>query len=534
MAVLQKGKSVYPFFGEQMNLITGLDPLGLQVASEATYAMLLPGISNLTNRMRYYGFYCWLLDKYVGIYIEVNSQEQYRFIRRGELMLALIMQSEFPSITQVTGSFYARRLIDTETKSYYDLSKGADRDKGDDVYWKFPSGAFGQYYYGAMQAIGLVGLAQEEDGDTIFVTTKTNPSQTVCGSDIAKSFEDNLDQKAISLFIDNIKTGRLNKSDIEFLAKSFQVKGVPSNNAEWSCYKSILLDRNFPPDDNEDDFTWTRSQTIGSLLEYSQQINDGLLNWNAWVNSCYSEKITDNNPEVFFRDAKVGWYYYKLNEYWHYAAGAIFWAILFELKTLNYEPAAMEFVERFSDDTTKQLCKVEKTLKAKDPFDVEVFNTKLDEEELLNEINDCIKSKDSIKTSSYGIILLFKLIKDNLSYFEPLQDYLSHHRLYRDGDVVTGLQSLLSSSELPLHKIVHSIIHKRIVYRHQIVALRKMGNSNTATFKFLIEDERLRVLELFPPRFTSPRLNALNNLLYDLGVVDDENNLTESATLFVK
>ena len=62
MAVLQIGKAKYPFWGASINLVPGLDPLGLQVTSEAIYAAMLPGISNLTNRVRYYGFYCWLLD----------------------------------------------------------------------------------------------------------------------------------------------------------------------------------------------------------------------------------------------------------------------------------------------------------------------------------------------------------------------------------------------------------------------------------------------------------------------------------------
>jgi len=30
MTVLTKGKALYPFWGERLNLITGLDPLGLQ------------------------------------------------------------------------------------------------------------------------------------------------------------------------------------------------------------------------------------------------------------------------------------------------------------------------------------------------------------------------------------------------------------------------------------------------------------------------------------------------------------------------
>ena len=42
----------------------GLDPLGMQNAGVVLYQALLPGISNITLRMRYYGFFCWLSDAY--------------------------------------------------------------------------------------------------------------------------------------------------------------------------------------------------------------------------------------------------------------------------------------------------------------------------------------------------------------------------------------------------------------------------------------------------------------------------------------
>lgn len=40
----------------------GLDPLGMQAGSIALYQTLLPGLSNVTNRMRYYGLYVWLVN----------------------------------------------------------------------------------------------------------------------------------------------------------------------------------------------------------------------------------------------------------------------------------------------------------------------------------------------------------------------------------------------------------------------------------------------------------------------------------------
>ncbi|HUH18779.1 hypothetical protein [Albibacterium sp.] len=37
------------------------------------------------------------------------------------------------------------------------MAEGADKDDTEkDVYWKYPSEAFGQYYYGATQALSLI------------------------------------------------------------------------------------------------------------------------------------------------------------------------------------------------------------------------------------------------------------------------------------------------------------------------------------------------------------------------------------------
>ena len=193
MAVLQKGNSNYPFWGASISLITGLDPLGLQTTSEATYATILPGISNLTNRLRYYGFYCWLLDFYFKTEKKGNSKEQYRFIRRAELMIAIIMQSERKGVQQITGSNFASNLINTAEETYFDLAEGADKDNTDkNVYWKYPSGAFGQYYYGAMQALSLIITAINDDGDVIYNISKPHPRQKVSGKQLAEAFEGSL------------------------------------------------------------------------------------------------------------------------------------------------------------------------------------------------------------------------------------------------------------------------------------------------------------------------------------------------------
>jgi len=186
MGVLQKGESNYPFWGASLSLITGLDPLSLQTTSEATYSTMLSGITNLTNRIRYYGFYCWLIDFYFKNEEKGNSTEQNKFIRRAELIIAIIMQSERKDISQIAGSNFASVMIKNRTNSYFDIAKGADLENETKIYWQYESGAFGQYYFGAMRALALV-LAASNDKDDIFTLTKQSPYQRVCGQDLAEA-----------------------------------------------------------------------------------------------------------------------------------------------------------------------------------------------------------------------------------------------------------------------------------------------------------------------------------------------------------
>ena len=41
----------------------GRDPLGLQAASVRLYTDLVPGLTNVTNRIRYYSFYITIFEK---------------------------------------------------------------------------------------------------------------------------------------------------------------------------------------------------------------------------------------------------------------------------------------------------------------------------------------------------------------------------------------------------------------------------------------------------------------------------------------
>lgn len=513
MAVLQKGNSIYPFWGENINLITGLDPLGLQVTSEATYATMLPGLSNLTNRLRYYGFYCWLIDFYFRKEKKGNQNEQYRFIRRAELMIAIIMQSHRPEITQITGSLFAANLIKDE-QSTYNLAAGADKDSGNEKnYWKFPSGAFGQYYFGALQALSLAVRYENDKGDIIFNITQPHPRQKVSGKQLADAFDEGLTTEIKTLFYNCITKGKLSNEDIHELISYFAIDKINPESTEWTLYIEMLLDKDYPSKEIEEEFTFHRRNTITSLLSTANE-NNREYDWYVYLDDCYEQKFENKES------TDIGWYCYQLNEYWQYACGLIFYGTLQYLETLHKEEYLPKFISSFSNLINKEVEILENYI-------TRINETEID---LLKQID---RSNTPQENAKIGFHLLFKLYANNKEQLPQLKEYMSRNGIIRDGNMVDGLFAITNYLQNDVKDFISFFIHKNIIYRHQMVALRKMGNGTQATNKFIIEEQMIRLIDIFPARWTSPRMNALRNLLFDLQVINDEGKITELHTKIV-
>ena len=304
---------------------------------------MLPGLSNLTNRLRYYGFYCWLLGFYFEKEKKGNQTEQYRFIRRAELLIAFLMQTERKSVTQITGSLFASNRIKTETEEFFDLSKGADKNNSNkgETYWEYSSGAFGQYYLGALGTLSLV-IRYEQKNDVIFKITQLHSRQKVSGEQLAEAFDKSLTDEIKSLFYNSIKNGKLQKTDIPELIKYFAIDKVDPKNPEWQHYVDMLLDKDDPSEEIEEKFTFHRKNTILSLLSIANR-NDQKYDWKAYLDECYKQKLinSDNTTDI-------DWYCYRLNEYWQYACGLIFYGMLCHLECLH-EEYLPKFITSFSD-----------------------------------------------------------------------------------------------------------------------------------------------------------------------------------------
>ena len=60
--VIKKNQIIAPFLGARLSFIQGQDPMGMLNVGEQVFSMILPGLNNVTERIRYYSFYYGFLE----------------------------------------------------------------------------------------------------------------------------------------------------------------------------------------------------------------------------------------------------------------------------------------------------------------------------------------------------------------------------------------------------------------------------------------------------------------------------------------
>ncbi len=152
------------------HVIEGLDHLGIEVVSANIYGNLLPGITNVTDRARYYSFYPWVLHRYAqGRPERADRTGWLTWFRRLELAYAIACAAWEASgktgahASAVVGVDAGRRVI-VGVRGKVDLRDRADLDSSGKIpataYFKNPEGGFGQYY---KVPLGILGLIREDD-----------------------------------------------------------------------------------------------------------------------------------------------------------------------------------------------------------------------------------------------------------------------------------------------------------------------------------------------------------------------------------
>jgi len=203
------GAYIGPFWGAPLRYSTGRDHLGMQATSVATYSFLVPGLTNLTQRARYYSYYPWLVEQYAQQEKRSSSVNEFnKFMRRGELLYAfasIMIDSEQRS---VVGSLFVKTYLKENgtpsNSTSLNLAEYADVEKGKKTYWQLSGGGFTQYYLGPLIDIGILARAKNH----------RIPVATDVGREIAKCFEQSIGNKAKEVILSSIRSGTIRYVDL--------------------------------------------------------------------------------------------------------------------------------------------------------------------------------------------------------------------------------------------------------------------------------------------------------------------------------
>lgn len=513
-----------PFWAKSGNFVRGRDPLGVQNSSIAVYSKLLPGMTNLTLRLRYYGMYLWLLDEYHNLPKEStfkqSTKAQYTFIRRAELITAFLMVNKYPNELSVVGNDYANTNIQQANDiGFYDIALGADQNKDTakgSVYWDYNSGALGQYYAGSLFALNLV-----ESKNGFFERTEE------FGKNLAESYRKSLSIEAGILFLKRIHEGKLYLEDLGLLdeiALNKEFKDLPEGEF---YFKMLLADDGLKNRTASQKITSQRKESLYLFLSLINDAEENLDIYNLPMNS-YSTCLNKSKDEV--SEANFGWYYYYLNELAHYSLESVFWGMLREMDLNNYT------LEQFLSAITREVYERSKSLLGEytellisemiPTLEVDNFNTL----NYAKEIAGSIKREDGIEGIVNGIFMLLSLYRDNQHKLNEVSFYAKDHFLdSKYGNVLQIFETYIKTSQdLQFEGFTRRVICT-LLNEHTAVAYNKMGSGEKNLLKFVLEDNYLVHIETMTPNFTNPRLRTLLNFTKDLGLVTEENKLTESG-----
>jgi hypothetical protein len=509
----------------------GLDPLGMQASSINLYQRLVPGISNVTLRIRYYGLYARVSRTYAERIGSTDLDVWKRTVRRSEALLALVAAQAGEENTHggVAGVLWAARRLAEPHNGPIDFCADSDPGGTGVPYLKQAWGAYGAAYASQLYEMGVFGEAQQHE---IPVPTSG------IGDVVADGFNEATGETAAAFF-DLAQAGRAGIDDLQRL-KAILPSAIGADTAERLAYQRML----FATFDNPSSGDLARRRTLRLALHLTDALggkpSTELLRW-----TCYAGRtptgasVTELGQDL--EDHRWRWWSYQAGDLGRIACEALLKWVLdtIEAHTAGIEPG-LAIAEAVSDlgiaeagwpDTWRQLV-------AALPLAVNPHSRteRTSERRLAQSTLDAGRGAQRADVASArAAIELLAVLHQRCA---PHRDLLAK-QLGAEGAAFRSLASELSfldaHQDMPLAETLARFLRDRVLERHLWVALQKLRYQGDYTFLVEADQGKLRVRAKDGPVLTNPRLdNALSflrdvHLLDDSGLTDTGRALAEAA-----
>ncbi len=495
---------IEPFWAEYSSAAGGRDPLAIQNSSVVIYTKMMVGITNVTNRIRYNGFYCWLIETILQNISKKNSVvEQIRYLRRAELLLAYMMVKEFPKTTGVSGSAYAAKNIKTKIN----LRNGADweakKEDGHNLYWKFKGGVFGQYYSGVVRELNLINHPQ----GIINIYTTTDK-----GKQLGIDFGKNIPKNERNLFWKCVYSGSVTETDLTNLS-SYALHNIPSNTDEILLYEKMLLSN----DDRKLEPTFHRKQSLILMLQFLET----------------QKKGTENLPISFLRDnykshfpltqlksnTATAWYLFEINELLHVAFEHFHSCFLYSIE--EYPTLMNDQVESLIKETESafKAQKIISNIMSLSELQKEIEKNQLSVYDYYDAMEIAFKNDNNgecLVNSIQTILCVYNNCKKHLSQLDDFA-ILPENNFNRNGYAIEIINDIIQSKiKLTVNDYVKSIL-LLAVNLHTFSSYSKSKIGQSLVHNYMIEDNSVWRLRQTLPNRTTPRLQNAVQYILDIG-----------------
>jgi hypothetical protein len=511
--------------------IRGLDHLGVQGPCEALYAQLLPGITNVTERARYYSFYPWLLRSFEQRYHD-HSLDKFRlFLRRAECLFALIAIRHARVVGDQNDALHGLGMvgrlallrISPDSKSF-ELEDYAGLE-AQHRYFQNKLGGLGQYYFGPLRDLRAIDYVSQGEN-------RLPGYDKLRGSLLADSFGAGVPEGAFFRLIDK---GRVRWTDLDELS-AFCPCALHKSKIE----RNLLLDLFFARSEAyKSPEAGNRRSTLVLLLDLLSRTSaiPGYSVENVFRAAAYTGYLPNQTKwdvPAPLATAQRGWGTYQRNELFSLALQALFSATLGCIEhryhgRLRTAADAADVAagllprkgrKRLVADIVSELKSILPPLDAWQDERHEmqrgwrILGTKIDNDNLpalLHESAQVLLSilARGVDTSPY-------------SDFEFDPDYFAPQELHL---LSFGRAWDSTWSKMTVEEWVRWLAVRWGIQRHLGVALRKLRGEHRDTFRIRPLEQELRVVEIPRPAATTPRLGNALQILRDLNLTKpDEAN----------
>lgn len=526
---------------------TGMDHLGIQVIAEQIYTELLPGLTNVTDRLWNYAFYPWFSWAYREEGLDKDDQAFKDTLRRAEVLNTLVgvvhgLDHDSDDFVHGGGLVGRQKLIGAGKSlvsgEVFSFDEFAPQD-APRRYFANPRGGLGQYYLSVLRGLGIMQW-----------DSKAGPQITDSrGLLLAEAMDAHVDRKA---FFRVLKSEKLNLKNVRGLSSFCPCKLSEMNHLR-KLFEGLLLNETTSPfhEVTGDGRRKTLQLILLSaahfvpLKDSKDPANDAY--W-AFREAMYSGVWNNQKPAqapVRFDLTKASWRAFQRHELFSVALQGLFWAGLSELSSTrgwiedpvsygrwfaNHFSKALQGIGKVKEPIEQILRKLSSSL----PPDTDIDN---DDHEMRRAyaVWSSAASNDPQKTVHNALRVLLDLLARKPAG-DPYEGFAFQEGYFKGYPINLRAFYDLDPHSMSLGDWVAWLAREWGINAHLRVAFRKLYGEHLDTFKVIPGEDRLRVVgseEIPRPSWTSPRLNNAIRMLHDLGFLKRDLSISPRGKAFL-